>query len=240
MYIYVSNMYLYPFIGFLLVLTSGSSGSCFLLLFSHPVMSYSLRPHDRSTSPGAPFSSVAVGLNAGEPCQPTWLGAIKIHLVLAPLLCPLSDPRPHCGSGKAEGGSQGVGSSVSMWLLHRLDSVRCCEWLSGEDGCSHNGFSAFPKAGPLGDTSVSQRLAGYGRYPKTLVWRPPRPRLVFSGFRVGPWDPLQDEQGLPVLGPPARPPSTLASDHPQGRPGEAVTRVFLHCVQRGKERCPGA
>ena len=82
-------------------------------------------PTPRHSFPGAPFSSVAVGLNAGEPCQPTWLGAIKIHLVLAPLLCPLSHPRPHCGSGKAEGGSQGVGSSVSMWLLHRLDSVRC-------------------------------------------------------------------------------------------------------------------
>ena len=38
-------MYLYPFTGFLLVLTSGSSGSCFLLLFSHPVMSYSLQSH---------------------------------------------------------------------------------------------------------------------------------------------------------------------------------------------------
>lgn len=70
-------------------------------------------PTPRHTPPGAPFSSVAVGLNAGEPGQPPWLGAIKIRLVLAAFPCPLFDPRPHCGSGKAEGCSQGVGVVLS-------------------------------------------------------------------------------------------------------------------------------
>ena len=45
MYIYVSNIYLYPFTGFLIILTNGSSGNSFLLLFNHPVMSYSLQSH---------------------------------------------------------------------------------------------------------------------------------------------------------------------------------------------------
>lgn len=115
-----------------------------------------------------------------------------------------------------------------------------CEWLSCKDGRSHNGFSAVPKAEPLGDTSVSQRLAGYGRYPETLAWIPPRPRLVFSGFRVGPWDPLQDEQGLPVLGPAACPSSTMASDHPQGRPGGAELPESSCTVSReGKKGAQG-